>query len=276
MQKQPAKSDIKRRTLRKVPRGARRRLELAEVAERTFLEHGFSDTTMQMIASRAGGSKETLYRHFANKEALFAEIVGRRAMAVTGPESALARDGAPEAVLLELGVNLLTLMATTDSLSLFRLVVAEAPRAPELAAVFCVLYRILLVIVGLRLGKVCLGIGELRLGLLQLRREILARDLRAVLLTLILRFGRRQRPFRLLAVGLVLPGIDMDQRLPLLDELVVGDIERDDDAGHLRGDADRAPISIGVVGAFQVSRGEPVIQAAHQQQRHHHDADGDD
>lgn len=136
MQKQPAKSDIKRRTLRKVPRGARRRLELAEVAERTFLEHGFSDTTMQMIASRAGGSKETLYRHFANKEALFAEIVGRRAMAVTGPESALARDGAPEAVLLELGVNLLTLMATTDSLSLFRLVVAEAPRAPELAAVF--------------------------------------------------------------------------------------------------------------------------------------------
>ncbi len=60
---------------RRVPRGARRRQELAVVAEQVFAEHGYVETTMQMIASKAGASKETLYRHFQSKEDLFGEIV---------------------------------------------------------------------------------------------------------------------------------------------------------------------------------------------------------
>jgi TetR/AcrR family transcriptional regulator, mexJK operon transcriptional repressor len=121
---------------RKVPRGDKRRQQLAEVAEQIFLERGYAETTMQMIASRAGGSKETLYRHFANKEALFAEIIARRALAISGPDSALARDDIPETVLFELGFGLMQVMMKGDSPSLFRIVVAEAPRSPELAAVF--------------------------------------------------------------------------------------------------------------------------------------------
>ena len=122
--------------VRRVPRGDVRRMELADVAEQVFLERGFANTTMQMIASRAGGSKETLYRHFASKEALFAEIVGRKAARISGPESALARDGTPEQILFELGHSLLGMMMKPDTSSLFRVVVAEAPRSPELAAVF--------------------------------------------------------------------------------------------------------------------------------------------
>ena len=38
---------------RRIPRGDVRRRELARVAEDVFLETGFADTTMQMIASRA-------------------------------------------------------------------------------------------------------------------------------------------------------------------------------------------------------------------------------
>jgi len=76
-------------------------MELAAIAEHVFLARGFVDTTMQMIASQAGGSKETLYRHFRSKEALFAEVVGRRAAQISGPETALARDEAPEVALFE-------------------------------------------------------------------------------------------------------------------------------------------------------------------------------
>jgi TetR/AcrR family transcriptional regulator, mexJK operon transcriptional repressor len=134
--KQKLEQDGKSKPARRVPRGDVRRMELAGVAEQVFLERGFASTTMQMIASRAGGSKETLYRHFASKEALFAEIIGRKAARISGPESALARDGTPEQVLFELGHSLLMMMTRSDTSSLFSVVVAEAPRSPELAAIF--------------------------------------------------------------------------------------------------------------------------------------------
>jgi len=133
--KMPSKQSNKK-ARRRVPRGAKRRAEIASVAERVFLKRGFADTTMQMIASLAGGSKETLYRHFASKEALFAEIVDRRATLISGPQSALARDEEPETVLCELGLGLMRLMMKSDTSSLLRIVVAEAPRSPQLARVF--------------------------------------------------------------------------------------------------------------------------------------------
>ena len=71
---------------------------------------------------------ETLYRHFASKEALFAEIVGRKAARISGPDSALARDGTPEQILFELGHSLLSMMTKRDTSSLFKVVVAEAPQ----------------------------------------------------------------------------------------------------------------------------------------------------
>jgi len=120
---------------RRVPRGRQRREQLVCVAERVFLEHGFTDSTMQTIASRAGASKETLYRHFACKEALFAEVIGRRAEQISGPESALSSDGPPRRVLFELGCGLLRLMTQGELVPLLRLVIAETPRTPELGAI---------------------------------------------------------------------------------------------------------------------------------------------
>jgi TetR/AcrR family transcriptional regulator, mexJK operon transcriptional repressor len=121
---------------RKVPRGERRRMELVDVAEQIFLERGFADTTMQMIAERAGASKETLYRHFDSKELLFAEIVSRKASQISGPDTAMARGADPESVLSELGLGLLRTVLTGQASCLFRTVVSEAAHAPELGDLF--------------------------------------------------------------------------------------------------------------------------------------------
>lgn len=122
--------------VRRIPRGEKRKAELAGVAERLFLKHGFAETTMQAIASEAGSSKETLYRHFASKEALFAELISARAAAIAGPQSALAGDEAPQKVLTGLGMSLMQLVSKHDASSLLSIVVAEAHRAPELAGIF--------------------------------------------------------------------------------------------------------------------------------------------
>jgi AcrR family transcriptional regulator len=129
-------ANVKVKTARKVPRGEVRRMELAAIAERLFLKHGFADTTMQMIALEAEASKETLYRHFASKEALFAELINARAVKVAGPQSALARDEPPETALSELGISLMSLMMKGEAPALFHVVIADARRAPDLARIF--------------------------------------------------------------------------------------------------------------------------------------------
>jgi TetR/AcrR family transcriptional regulator, mexJK operon transcriptional repressor len=121
---------------RKIPRGQRRRLELVDVAGQVFLERGFAETTMLMIAERAGASKETLYRHFASKKLLFAEIVSRKALEINGRDAGIVRGGSPESVLSELGLSLLQVILTEDATGLFRMVVTEAVRNPQLGDLF--------------------------------------------------------------------------------------------------------------------------------------------
>ncbi len=122
---------------KRIPRGEKRREEIAAVAERVFLELGFTDTTMQIVASRAGASKETLYRHFGSKEELFSEVVKARAERVFGgSEGELQLHGEPREVLMQLGFNLLRMILNEDPLCLFRIVVAEVARTPELGRIF--------------------------------------------------------------------------------------------------------------------------------------------
>ena len=106
---------------RRIPRGEKRRDEIAAVAERVFLELGFNDTTMQIVASRAGASKETLYRHFGSKEGLFSEVVRARAERVYGQvESEIGQRNDPRDVLKRLGFNLLGKLLSEDPLCLFQ------------------------------------------------------------------------------------------------------------------------------------------------------------
>jgi TetR/AcrR family transcriptional regulator, mexJK operon transcriptional repressor len=122
---------------RRIPRGEKRRDEIAAVAERVFLELGFNDTTMQIVASRAGASKETLYRHFGSKEGLFSEVVRARAERVYGQvESEIGQRNDPRDVLKRLGYNLLGKLLSEDPLCLFRIVISEVQRTPELGRIF--------------------------------------------------------------------------------------------------------------------------------------------
>ncbi|MCX4247962.1 TetR/AcrR family transcriptional regulator [Paraliomyxa miuraensis] len=57
---------------------SQRRLEaILEAAAESFAEHGFSDTTMEGIAARAGTSIGSLYQFFPNKTAVFREVAQR-------------------------------------------------------------------------------------------------------------------------------------------------------------------------------------------------------
>ncbi len=48
---------------------------IIEAAAATFLTHGYLGTSMDDIAATAAVSKQTVYKHFADKQQLFAGVV---------------------------------------------------------------------------------------------------------------------------------------------------------------------------------------------------------
>ena len=49
--------------------------KIVKAAKEEFLKYGFEDTSMRRIAGRVGMSVSALYKHFSNKEAMFASLV---------------------------------------------------------------------------------------------------------------------------------------------------------------------------------------------------------
>jgi TetR/AcrR family transcriptional repressor of mexJK operon len=56
-------------------RGARKRAAILEAAQQVFFAHGFLGASMDQVAATAAVSKQTVYKHFRDKEALFREVV---------------------------------------------------------------------------------------------------------------------------------------------------------------------------------------------------------
>lgn len=118
----------------------RRRL-LIEAAESVFLESGYSAAVTSDIARRACMSKKTLYRLFDSKEALFAAVVASRRESI-GMEpvgNVHCADVAAVRRLLNRHIGQLArFILAPRQVALYRLVIAEAHRAPELS---CAFYR---------------------------------------------------------------------------------------------------------------------------------------
>jgi TetR/AcrR family transcriptional repressor of mexJK operon len=114
----------------------KRRAIMGAAAE-LFLADGYGQVSMDRIAQTAGVSKQTVYSHFQSKEALFEALVTERCdeMLSLVPEP-LDRSRKVEDILRHLGRNFLRLVLSEDALMLYRTVVAEAGRFPELGVAF--------------------------------------------------------------------------------------------------------------------------------------------
>jgi AcrR family transcriptional regulator len=121
-------------------RSQRKRSAIVEAATETFLRNGYRGTSMDQIASAAGVSKQTVYSHFADKAALFTEIVAQTVDEASDPvhdEVVTMQDsGDLEADLTDLARRQLGRVLQPRLLQLRRLVISEADRFPELGRAF--------------------------------------------------------------------------------------------------------------------------------------------
>jgi len=104
------------------------------VAGALFIEKGYGATSMATVATRARVGKQTLYRRFPDKAALFREVIRRRLDVMLIPEADRSEHCDPMAALKEIGRRALGIVLDPDFLQLYRIIIAEALPFPELAA----------------------------------------------------------------------------------------------------------------------------------------------
>ena len=117
-------------------RSERRRQAIIRAATEVFLRHGYLGATTDEVAARASVSKQTLYKHFADKQHLFAEIILDTTVHVVDGLSDAVASTLQDAqdvrkALRDLADGFLRGLLQPDVVRLRRLVIAEADRFPE-------------------------------------------------------------------------------------------------------------------------------------------------
>ena len=118
---------------------ARKHRAILDAALNVFLRSGYLGANMDEIAALSEVSKQTIYKHFSSKEALFVEIV----TSMTDLASDTVHNEQPEpaagnniAGFLQMYAHRqLTVVLTPRLMQLRRLVIGEVARFPELAQV---------------------------------------------------------------------------------------------------------------------------------------------
>lgn len=108
--------------------------QILSAARELFLSQGYGNTSMDAVAKHAGVSKSTLYAHFENKEQLFGAVVGtarqRLHDALTSVSTTHERD--IRKMLIQIGTQFMRYVTEPNSLTLFRVVIGEIQKFPEL------------------------------------------------------------------------------------------------------------------------------------------------
>ncbi|MER6677664.1 TetR/AcrR family transcriptional regulator [Streptomyces sp. NPDC000983] len=117
-------------------RSARKHEAILEAATSVFLDKGYAGTSMDDIAKLAAVSKQTVYKHFSDKEKLFADIVLATTDRLDTTIDLLADlptgDTDLEANLTRLARRFLTALTDPRVIQLRRLIIANADAFPDL------------------------------------------------------------------------------------------------------------------------------------------------
>jgi TetR/AcrR family transcriptional regulator of autoinduction and epiphytic fitness len=108
-----------------------KRALIVQAATRLFLEAGYDRTSLARVAEGAGVSRATLFKQFPTKAALFDAIV--TASWTVGGDDELPATGDLAGGLTAVGYRYAALLGQPEMRDLFRIVIAEMPRFPELA-----------------------------------------------------------------------------------------------------------------------------------------------
>lgn len=112
--------------------------KILAASQRLFTEKGYGATSMDAVTAEAGVSKATVYAHFTSKEKLFQAMVEQecqrllRKLAIPVDVEGLT----VESALTRIARAFVEAVLEPRILAIFRIVIAEAQRFPELGVIF--------------------------------------------------------------------------------------------------------------------------------------------
>jgi AcrR family transcriptional regulator len=169
------------------------RARILEAAFGAFMKNGYAAASMLAIATEARVSKRDLYALVGNKQAMLVACISERAKRLQVPADLPMpgdRDGLSQ-VLISYGTQLIREISDPTVVAVFRLAIAEAIQAPEVASILDACGR-----EASRAALRKIMVAAENSGLLKGRNEELAEEFFALLLgdlmmNLLLRVGQR-------------------------------------------------------------------------------------
>ncbi|MBX3508894.1 MAG: TetR/AcrR family transcriptional regulator [Parvibaculum sp.] len=113
---------------------SQKRAGILRSAKKHFLKYGYTSAGMADIARDADVSTATLYKHFSSKEELFAAIVREVAVPAGDYSGAIEAGDTARDILYRLCRIYLSIQFDQQANALMRVVMAEVPSVPQLAA----------------------------------------------------------------------------------------------------------------------------------------------
>ena len=119
------------------PKSEEKRQTILSAASSLFLSNGFTNTSMDMVAKKAGVSKQTVYSHFNNKDELYTAVIDAKCQEYRLDASQLAHRGASlRQVLMILADQVIGLLQDPDVIAMYTVVIGEAKNNPHVAELF--------------------------------------------------------------------------------------------------------------------------------------------
>lgn len=114
------------------------RILILNAAAKLFLENGFEQTSMDLVAQEAGVGRRTVYNQFKSKKALFDETISRiwTGMPIGRISSEAESDRNPAIGLRKIGMAIADFWTPQEAVSLLRMVIGESKQFPDLAKSF--------------------------------------------------------------------------------------------------------------------------------------------
>ena len=109
-----------------------RGLLILDAAQRLFYHKGFDETSLEMIINESGGSRRSIYDEFGNKQGLLMAVIQRQVKLQTEILTSINRDLEAKEALNQVCFEFVKGMLSPALMSLFRLVVQQVIKFPEL------------------------------------------------------------------------------------------------------------------------------------------------
>ena len=119
------------------PKSEKKRVAILNSAVELFLLNGYKQTSMEEVAKHSKVSKQTIYSHYENKDALFSACIAFKCEEHMIKVEKLANDDASlETALNHIARRFLALFHDEDVIAMYSTVIAEARNTPHVAEIF--------------------------------------------------------------------------------------------------------------------------------------------